>query len=244
MKYPVRLFAFAVAWCAAFPAFAQTPGAVKPGYNVVIEITYDETGKPEDGKIVSSDDPTGDRTLDRLAMNVVSQDQQPPKMVDGKAVKFKARRPINFPVEGDQGEASNADKPVLRKDQVPGAIPTYPEALAAKDIVGGVIVELVIRADGTVRSVETLRASHPEFAQVVEAATKLWVFNERQGPGRPAESKWRVAFGFTTGGKEVDLKWRLAPRPSLGGFVVGHRPLSGEPVPAPASAPAVPEPTK
>src|SRR6478736_1722980 len=74
---------------------AQTPPPTKPGYNVVVEISYDEAGKPIEGKVVQSDDPTGDHILDQVAMNMAGKDAQPPKMVDGKAVPFKARRPFN-----------------------------------------------------------------------------------------------------------------------------------------------------
>lgn len=232
MNNPCRFLLSTFTLCAlALAGFAQAP-ATKPGYNVTVEISYDETGKPEDAKIVRSDDPTGDHTLERLVMKLVEKDQQPPKVVDGKAVKFKARRPFNFPVAGDKGEAANADRPVLRAgNQV---LPKFPESMAGRNEAGGAIIALVIRADGTVKSTEVLSSSHPEYAQAAQSALGQWVFNPRDGVGMPAESTWNIAVGFVNGEHQPDLKWRLAPRPSIGSFTVGRLP------PAPPAAPAAP----
>ncbi len=236
MNNPVRLFCLLLTAAALTTARAQAPAAPapKPGYSVMVEVSYDEKGVPVDGKVFQSDDPTGDHTLEQIALNMAQKDVQPPRLgPDGQPVKFKAHRPFNFPVEGDQGEAANADRPVLHSGHQ--VLPVYPSSPAMQTVMGGAIVELVIREDGTVRSVRTLRASHPEFAQAAESALKQWVFNPRGGPGRPPESTWNVAVGFSKDGRPVDLKWRLAPRPAIGSFVVGR-----VVVPAKAATPAAP----
>jgi outer membrane biosynthesis protein TonB len=231
MNNPARLLLALLTLVALTTSRAQTP-ATKPGYSVTIEVSYDETGKPEDAKIVKSDDPTGDRTLEQIAMKMVEKDVQPAKVVDGKPVKFKARRPFNFPVAGDQGEAANVNRPVLRAgNQV---LPKFPESMIAKNEIGGAIVELVIGADGVVRTTKVLASSHPEFAQEAQSALSQWTFVSRDGPGMPAESTWHVAVAFSLGDRKVDLKWRLAPRPAIGSFTVGRLP------PAPPAAPAAP----
>lgn len=235
MNNPRRFLLSTLSLCAfALAGFAQAP-ATKPGYTVTIEVAYDETGKPEDAKVVKSDDPTGDRTLEQIAMKMVEKDVQPARVVEGKPVKFKARRPFNFPVAGDQGEAANANRPVLRAG--PQVLPKYPEAMLAQKVIGGAIVELVIKADGRVSSTKVLSASHPEFEQEAKSALSQWVFVPRDGPGMPAESTWHVAVAFSTGEHAVDLKWRLAPRPAIGSFTVGRLPPAP---PAPAVAPAAP----
>lgn len=198
-------------------AQAQNPQP-KPGYNVLAELQFNEEGVVEDVKILESDDPTGERMLEQIVMNMASQTKQKPRIVDGKPVKFKARAPFNFPVEGDQGPTS-LPKPRLRGEQ---ALPQWPETLAAKGQTGGAIVELIIRADGTVKSTRVLRASHPEFGQSAQAALSQWKFSPNDTPGAPAESRWNAAVGFTLGDQPVDMKWRLAPRPSLGGFIRGR----------------------
>lgn len=209
--------------------------AAVPGYTVVTEITFDEQGVPESAAIVQSDDPTGDHYLEQMAVSLSEKDKQAPRLKDGQPVKFKARRPFQFPVEGDQGLAANANRPKLRAGD--HTIPQYPESLKTTGAAGGAIVELTIRADGTVKSVRTLRSSHPEFAQSAEAALGQWTFNPDTRADAPAETHWNAAVGFIANGSNLDLKWRLAPRPSIGGFVVGHLP----PAPAaPASTPAAP----
>jgi TonB family protein len=241
MKNPARLFLVSLIALSLDLALAQTTKptdpaqAVTPGYTVVTEITFDEQGVPESAAIVESDDPTGDHYLEQMVTSLSAKEteKQPPRLKDGKPVKFKARRPFHFPVEGDQGLAANANRPKLSAGD--HAIPKYPDSLKGTGETGGAIVELTIRADGLVKSVRTLRASHQEFARAAEAALGQWTFNPDTRIGAPAETRWNVAIGFTSGGRELDLKWRLAPRPSIGGFIVGHLPPAA---PAPASAPA------
>lgn len=238
MKNPARLLLPSLLLLGAITGWAQ---AARPGYTVVTEISFNEQGVPEEAKVVQSDDPTGDHTLEQMAMNMSEQDKQTPRLKDGKPVKFKARRPFNFPVEGDQGEAANADRPVLHAGHQ--VLPVFPANAAVQTVMGGAIVQLVIREDGTVRSVTTLRASQPEFAQAAETALKQWVFNPRGGPGRPPESTWNIAIGFSKDGRPVDLKWRLAPRPSIGSFVVGRVMVPAAPA-TPAAAPAAATPAE
>ena len=234
MKNPARFLSLPLFLLAAATGLAQ---AVTPGYTVVTEITFDEQGVPESAAIVQSDDPTGDHYLEQMATNLSEKDKQEPHLKDGKPVKFKARRPFHFPVEGDLGLAANANRPKLRAGDHP--IPKYPATLLAAGEIGGAIVELTINSDGTVKSIRTLRSSHPEFAQAAETALGQWTFNPDTRVGPPAETIWNAAVGFTSGERTLDLKWRLAPRPSVGGFIVGHVPPA-----APASfappAPVVP----
>ena len=135
MKNPARLLPLLL--LSAVTGLAQ---AVTPGYTVVTEISFDEQGVPESAVIVESDDPTGDHYLEQVvtSLSEKEQEKQPPHMKDGKPVKFKARRPFHFPVEGDQGLAANANRPKLRAgDQI---IPKYPDSLKATGENGGAIV--------------------------------------------------------------------------------------------------------
>jgi len=73
---------------------------------------------------------------------------------------------------------------------------------------------------------------------IAEAALAKWAFNPAAQVGAPVETRWNVAIGFTSDGN-LDLKWRLAPRPCIGGLVVGHVPAAA---PAPVAPPAAPAP--
>jgi len=213
-------------------ARAQTP-ASKPGYTVTLAITFDEKGEPEDCNLVEAktDDPTGDKLLVSLAIAESRGIKLPPRTKDGKPIKFKGEVPFEFPVEGDEGAAANlTPKPKLHGDVVQ---PVYPPELAAKGEVGGAILELIVGTDGKVKTVRALRSSHPEFAEAAKAAVQQWNFIPAMTKGGDVfESRWRIAVSFSINGREPDWTWRVAPRPSLGGFVAGR-------VTVPAKLPAV-----
>ena len=216
-------------------AAVDAPASVaKPGYNVMVEVTYNEEGVPEDAVVIKSDDMTGDQVLNQIAAHMCANlPKLKPVMKDGKAIKQKQRAPYFFPVEDDEGPAANnAPRPALRT----GERPKIPEALASKGQNGGVILELNIGSFGNVQNVKVLRASHQEYADSAVAALKTWIFVPASKDGVNVESRWRIAIGFSVDGADVDWKWRLAPRPSLGGYTV-VRPIA----PAAGTAPAATE---
>jgi TonB family protein len=227
------------------PALAAPAKVVAPGYHVVVGIAFKEDGVSEGAEIVESDDPTNDTILNRIALNLASKIKQEPRLKDGKPVKFTVVVPFDFPVEGDEGAAANqAPRPTPKSF---GQRPAYPENLAAAGEVGGAILELVIGTDGSVTKVTTLRASHPEFAQSAATAVRTWVFGPAMKNGVPVESRWRTVIGYSTEGRELDWKWRVAPRPSLGGSIVfPHRraPAPEAATPATPPVPAGPAPEK
>lgn len=228
MKTPVRFLLLCCIALGLVTARAQTP-APAPGYKVVVEITFDEQGNSVDGKIIESDDPSGARVLEQVAMKLAEQVKQPARLKDGKPVRFKVRAPFNFPVAGDEGAAANdAPKPALKA----APLPVFPENLAAAGTVGGAIMELVIGTDGAVKSASVLRSSHPEFANAAYAAVQQWVFAPAQKDGAAVESRWRIAVNFSVDGKEADWLWRVAPRPSLGAFTAVRPPAAAAATPA------------
>jgi TonB family protein len=232
MKSSLRLLVLS---CLALGLFAgRAPAAAAPsGYKVVVEISFDEQGQAEEAKIVETDDPTGVQLLNQIALRLAEEVTQPPrKDKEGKPVKFKARAPFNFPVEGDEGPAANnAPKPAARNV----VQPVYPEALAAAGTVGGAILELHIGADGAVKQLTVLRSSHPDFANAAYAAVQQWQFTPAMKDGVAVESRWRLAVNFSVDGKEADWMWRIAPRPSLGSFTAVRAPVAPAPAaPAPA----------
>lgn len=211
-----------------------TKVAAKPGYHVLVEVTFSETGEPEEAAVIESDDFTGDQILNQIAISLCrSLPKREPVIKEGKPVKVKVRAPFEFPVEGDEGPAANdAPKPSVRT----GDRPKFPEALAAKGENGGAILELSIGSFGNVQNVKVLRASHQEYADAAVEALKSWIFVPAQKDGVNIESRWRIAIGFSVDGKDVDWKWRVAPRPSIGGYTV-VRPKAPAATEAPAPTP-------
>jgi TonB family protein len=219
---PVLLILLGPATGHAQPSAASAPAA--SGYKVNVEISLNEQGQAEAVKLLESDDPTGAQLLNKIAIDLARQVKQPPRLVDGKPVKFKARAPFNFPVEGDEGPAANnAPKPSVHF----AGQPVYPAELAAAGTAGGAILELIITAEGRVSRATVLRASHPEFGQAAQSAVLQWEFTPAKKDGVPVECRWRIAVDFLQPTKDIDWKWCVAPRPSLGSYSVVHRPDAG-----------------
>lgn len=214
------------------------------GYQVVLDLKITETGTVDDATVYSSDDKSVDHTLERLAMEMVRPAKFPPHLKDGKAVAYTARAPFNFAVDNDEGpDAANIPEPHIRN----AVRPVYPTDLAEKGEVGGVIFDMAFAADGSVKSIKTLRASNPEFEKAGMEAIKQWTFNPAKKDGVPVETRGYLAIGFETDVHRPEWKWLFPPRPAVGYFAAIHltlpdKPAAGATTPAPtAAAPAKPE---
>jgi TonB family protein len=121
-------------------------------------------------------------------------------------------------------------------------MPAYPPELREAGVVGGAILELNVDAEGKLTHMATLRASHPEFEAAAREALSKWTFTPAWKDGSNVASRSRIAIVFETEAEMADLKWRIAPRPSLGSFVVirPDSPIELEETPAEAEPPAAP----
>jgi len=233
------LLAVAFGW--AISARADTPpvAAAANGYRETVEIKVNEKGEIAGLTLVASEDPSPGEFLGRVALTLAAKAKMPVEKKDGQPVAYTARIPYFFPIEGDEGPAAQKG-PKPRGKTGESVQPNYPPKLAEQGEVGGAILEFVVGTDGAISRLKTLRASHPEFEQAATAAVKTWKFHPAEKDGVPIETRWRIAIVFDTDTRRADLMWRIAPRPSLGSFVVVHE---NRPVAAPASAaPGAPAP--
>ena len=219
---------------------ADAPDKPKNGYTVTLEIQMDENGQAESAKTVSSDDPSVEHLLVKAAYHQAQAVKLPPHLKDGKPVKFTARAPFFFPVEGDEGPE---DPGVIKPKIVSASQPVYPPEEAAKGEVGAVMMEVMIGADGKVSSLKALRSSGPVFEKAATDAVSQWTFVAATQNGSPIESRWRMSLCFETDVLAADWTWHIAPRPSIGNYTVVHRIRPAEPAPAPEK-PATPPPTE
>ena len=238
------LFSFALIALGSAPALsaADAPAKPKNGYTVLMEVQMDENGTAEGAKVISSDDTSLDRLLERNAFRSAHDLKLPPHLKDGKAVKFAARVPYFFAVEGDEGPE---DPTVIKPKILNANRPVYTAEAAAKGEVGAVILEIMVGADGKGSDLKVLRGSGPVFEKAAMDAVSQWTFVPAVKEGSPIASRWRMSICFETDVLAADWSWRLAPRPSLGNFTVVHQTKPVTPSttlapiePAPATAPA------
>ena len=206
-----------VSWVANQIHPATHWNAKNPGYTVIVKVSLNEQGETESTTVQASDDLSGGKVLDEIAQQLAAKFKQAPRLEDGVAVKSTALLPFFFPVEYDEGpNANDAPKPTL----LTGKALVFPEALVAKRENGGAILELTISDHGIVQRVKVLSSSHPACGEAAAATAKTWTFIPAKKDGLPIQSRWRIAIAFNADGKLGDYKWRVAPRPSLGAYVV------------------------
>lgn len=230
------LFSSLGSYLCTFAEETKAPAPAPNGYQVVLDLKITETGTVEDATVFKSDDKSVDHTLERLAMEMVRPAKFAPRQKDGKPVAYTARAPFNFAVDNDEGpEAAKIPEPHIRN----AVQPVYPADLAAKGETGGVIFDMAFAADGSVKSVKTLRASNPAFEQAAMEALKQWTFTPAMKDGVAVETRGYLAMGFETDVLRPEWKWLFPPRPSVGYYSIIHRTLPSQP--SAGTAPTKPE---
>jgi len=223
-----------------FAEDGKIPAPALNGYQVVLDLKITETGTVENATVFKSDDKSVDHTLERLAMEMVRPSKFAPRLKDGKAVAYTARAPFNFAVDNDEGpEAAKIPEPHIRN----AVQPVYPADLAAKGETGGVIFDMTFAADGSVKSVKTLRASNPAFEQAAMEALKQWTFTPAMKDGVAVETHGYLAIGFETDVLRPEWKWLFPPRPSVGYYSIIHRTLTDKPAGTVTPKPDAAKPT-
>jgi TonB family protein len=205
--------------CAQENAGTPPAAAKKNGYTVTVDIKVDEKGQTGTVQLIETDDTSTGDVITKMALAMALKTELPVREKEGKPIKYTARVPFFFPIEDDEGAAAAA-LPLPRPKQETGYMPAYPPALRAEGVTGGAILELFVDAEGKLTRLTTLRASHPEFAAAATEAVQKWTFNPAQKDGQPVESRCRLAIVFETEENMAELKWRVAPRPALGAFMV------------------------
>lgn len=217
----------------------------KNGYTVVVEVKVNEEGKIESANVVETQDVSPGDVLTKMAVAMALKMDVPVQKKDGKPVRKTFRAPFFFPIENDEGPAASI-LPIPRPKKEAAVMPAYPPAFREAGIVGGAVLELSVDEEGNLTHLTTLRASHPEFEAAAKEALQKWEFLPARRDGEPVASRSRVAIVFETESEMADLQWRIAPRPSLGSFVVIRpdspielqEPAEGTDQPAAAATPA------
>lgn len=101
---------------------------------------------------------------------------------------------LRFAELNPDGEGSNVDlsapSPIRKVD------PRYPPVLMEQRIEGEVRLYAIIRADGSVDSVQVLRSVHPELDQYSMEALVKWRFRPAGRNGKPVDVEAVVSIPF------------------------------------------------
>lgn len=197
-------------WLSAAASSGPVPEA---GYTVMVEVDVAADGSVRDAKVLRSENDF----LSRLALSVARSWKLPVKEKEGVAVAYRAKAPVFFPVEGDEGAAADAGPKPRPREIIQ---PKYPLGLRQAGQAGGAILELVVEPTGRVREVTVLRASHPEFGSAARQAVRTWRFYPAEADGKKVEVRVRMAVVFELEGIPADWRWVVPPRPAIPSYVI------------------------
>lgn len=114
------------------------------------------------------------------------------------------------------GEAAVAPTNVIEEQVIPPQViiksqvaPDYPPAALDARMEGVVVVELVVRKDGTVGDGKVLTCNHPAigFEEAALAATKQWRFEPALKEGLPIEYTSSFRVNFRLAGGQPYISW-------------------------------------
>jgi TonB family protein len=159
------------------------------GESVTVEAIVDKDGTTAVARATCQD-----CRLAQSAVQVVLGTRFSPAIKGGQPVATMVRIPVSFP---DRSAltfdfAALHKKPAVTK-QVP---PLYPFQLKRHGIMGEATVQFIIAADGTVRDIVVISATHEGFASSAVQAVRQWRFTPGEFDGQPVACRMVQAFPF------------------------------------------------
>jgi carboxyl-terminal processing protease len=133
------------------------------------------------------------------------------------AAPFETTTPFQVPT----GAAANAPGTALAPDQPPRLItgyrPQYPPEFAASRVEGEIVVDFIVRPDGTVADAHVIRSADPRLSPYAASAVSRWVFSPGIKGGHPVWTHMRVPVVFQARGPG-----EAAPADAAAAAVAGH----------------------
>ncbi|MEX0320716.1 MAG: energy transducer TonB [Puniceicoccaceae bacterium] len=90
----------------------------------------------------------------------------------------------------DIGDLTKPPRPLRAKS------PVFPHELKAAGISGRVLVQYIVRADGSVGSIRILNTTHQAFSDSAIRAIRKWIFQPGEKEGRQVNTRVRQAIPF------------------------------------------------
>jgi TonB family protein len=179
-----------------YPAEAKAQGIQGA---VVLRAVIGTDGAVQNLTVVS-----GNSLLVAAALDAVRQWTYKPYLLNGEAVAVRTTVTVNFAFEGLRPPTSGSSPDVVSADvmadnTIKKVDPIYPPIAKAAKIQGAVLLDIVIRSDGTVESIKVISGSSLLQGAAVDAV-KQWVYRPYLVDGVPTriETTVMVNFALTT----------------------------------------------
>ena len=75
--------------------------------------------------------------------------------------------------------------------------PHYPREVMDERVQGSVVLNVVVRGDGTVGDVDVKKALHPKLDESAIAAARQWLFKAGEKDGKPVDVAIEIEMTFT-----------------------------------------------
>ena len=161
-----------------YPSAMKDSGMVG---EVTIEFVVDTQGNVQSPTIISSNNPS----FEQPAIDAISKWKFKPGIKNGAPVNTKIRIPIESRlVKSTQPE-------VIKQPQ-----PVYPRAMQESGMVGQVMLELVVNAQGNVQDPSVVSSNNPNFEQPAIDAVLKWKFKPGTRDGKPVGVRMRIPMEF------------------------------------------------
>jgi protein TonB len=129
------------------------------------------------------------------AVKAVEQWSFEPAVRNGEPIDSEVLIPIAFNLE-DTKPLETTEPPSIITDLCP--LPEYPEAARKAGVEGKVLLEVMVKADGSVVSASVREgiAGHPELDRAAVDAVKQWKFEPATADGVPVDMKINIPIEF------------------------------------------------
>lgn len=161
-----------------------------PETQVRMSVLIDAEGRPLFPSVVDSPDPR----LRLAALQSISNSRFGALRRQGKPVAVRVQIPVTF--AGSEERVFELDRLSQPPLPVSQAAPVYPYELKKRGITGRVELTFTVDAEGRVRDVVVIRATHPAFGEAGAAAIRQWKFRPGSIDGRPVPARMRQPLSF------------------------------------------------
>ncbi len=171
------------------PVYPQELREAGTAGTVVLEVVVKSDGSVGETSVLESDHPA----FSTAAVEAVSKWRFQPGERNGKPVDTRIKIPIPFKFK----KAVQRPDILTRPPQlVSRPAPVFPRKLRDAGVEGTVVLDIVIKSDGSTGNISVVSSDDPAFTEAAEQAVSRWRFNPGLQDGKPVDTRVRVPIPF------------------------------------------------